>query len=205
MLTLMRRVGTIVLHAIVLGLATPSAGFAESLWQRVAPKDYAFCALMPQRPEVETIHRSSFVGDTDSTAYHTDTGTTRISISVTEIPRAAAWLAPERLMYSQAKSNLLQSADGVEQSFRKIERNGLPGRELLFAAHPPGETSRSAQAEFFYFDGRMLVVVASHANDTSDTEMVRFFANLEVDREECRGRSEPNLGSDCRRIDIALD
>jgi len=192
-----------VLCCVVLLAALPAAA-SETAWQRVAPRDFVFTALMPAVPTLETIEHSSFLGTTRTKEYSTDSGSTRFSVSVTEIPRTAAWLAPLSLLFTKARASLLEAAHGIEGSFRETQRSGIEGRELLFTANPPDERPRHAKAELFVIQNQLVVVVASHPVDSSGSAMERFFASFDLDRNECRTSAGAEAASACR-IDMPLD
>jgi hypothetical protein len=125
-------------------------------------------------------------------------------VSVTEIPRAAAWLAPLRVLFGKARSTLLESADGIEASFRETRRGDIEGRELLFIANPPDERPRNAKAEFFVIQNQLVVIVASHPLDSSGYAMERFFAGLDLDRNDCQSSADAESTETCH-IDFPLD
>ncbi len=201
----MKTVGASLLTWLVILFAAPQlAPASETTWQTVAPGDFLFTALMPDPTTVESFQSSSILGQTRSKIYHSQTGSTRFSVSVTEIPRAAAWLAPLRIVFGQARSRLLESTHGTEESFRRTERKGLEGRQLLFNTAPPDEGPREARAEFFFIDGRLLVIEASHPLHSSNVAVERFFSSLQLDRQECRRSQDGTPAEECR-VDLALD
>jgi hypothetical protein len=192
-----------VLCCAVLLAASPVAA-SESAWPRVAPRDFVFTALMPAKPTLETIEHSSFLGTTRTREYSADSESTRFSVSVTQIPRAAAWLAPLRVLFTHVRKTLLESAHAVEASFRETERRGIEGRELRFTATPPDERPRNGKAEIFVIQNQLVVIVASHPTGASDSAMERFFTSLDLDRNDCRSSAEAGSADTCH-VDFPLD
>lgn len=185
-------------------LTASAVAASESAWQRVAPRDFIFTALMPAIPTLETIEHSSFLGTTHTREYSADSGSTRFSVSVTQIPRAAAWLAPLRVVFAHVRKTLLDSAHAVEASFRETERRGIQGRELLFTATPPDERPRNGKAEFFVIQNQLVVIIASHPAGASGSAMERFFTSLDLDRNDCRASADSQRADTCH-IDFPLD
>lgn len=191
------------MSVVLAGLLAAGLAAGETAWPRVAPRDFTFAALMPVAPTVEAMHDSSFLGETSSTAYYSNFGDNRFIVSVTDIPRAAKWLAPLRVLFAAAKARLLEGMHAErEKSFTTIERDGVAGRRLLFESTPPDEAPRHGRAEFFYLDGKLLVAVGSHPHGTSSSMLERFFSGLRLGLRRCRDR---DADSEPCRVDLALD
>ncbi len=182
----------------------PASAVADTAWPRVAPRDFTFAALMPVPPTVEGTHTSSFIGETHSTTYFSNTGDNRFSVSVTALPRTASWLAPQRVLFARVKARILEEVHGTEESFDDTERDGVAGRLLRFDSRPPDEAPRRGRAEMFYVGDKLLVAMGSHSRDATADVMERFFAGLRLDLQRCRDTAAADAEDSCR-VDLALD
>lgn len=198
------RLSCSLLCSVLVSTLTTANAAADTEWPRVAPRDFSFAALMPVPPTVEGTHTSSFIGETDSTTYFSNTGDNRFSVSVTALPRTASWLAPQRVLFARVKARILEEVHGTEESFDATERNGVEGRLLRFDSKPPDETPRRGRAEMFYVDGKLLVAMGSHPRHATAEVMDRFFAGLRLDLQRCRDTAA-TVADDFCRVDLALD
>ncbi len=184
-----------IFSGVALLVATAVTAGPQATWQRVAPADYSFTAMLPTTPKVSSNEYPSFIGTIRSTTYQSIVPEATFSISVTNLPIAAKF-APQRLLFNRAKNRLLEMTKAAEKRYDATSRSSVEGKVMHFASD-----TRIGRAEFFLHRGQMLTIVASHPITHDGSWLDKFFAALQLDLGECR---LPQLPTRCR-VDINLD
>ncbi len=170
----------------VLTLFSVAEAAAEHAWRRVADDDFVVLASLPG--EITTTHstRDSVLGTARSSVYRATTEETRFAISITELPKRAAWLTPRGVLLRFARDNFLSSTNGVQRHYGKTRRGAIDGKILRFQ-----EGERVGQAELFVIERRLVVAASSYPESGDDRDLQRFFSTLEISAAPCRGEQPP--------------
>ena len=138
---------------------------------------------MPAKPNRREAQDKTIVGTVNRVTFYYEADGRSYNANRIDLPTVATMFMTNNALLDQVRDGLLEADGAVETSYRPIEKHGHPGKQLVY--EKKDETGpRTVRAEFYVVDDLVLNFVAAVPSGASTGLVDRFFASIELPRED---------------------
>ncbi len=181
-----RVVRTLFATIFLLTLTAPSLTQAGPEWRDFRPPEQPFSVRMPG--EVKQVRRVShtIIGSVKTDVWVTAVDDSKMSVSITHLPRLAIWFKSRNGLYEKALDKMMEELGAEIGRIERVERD--PFERRIFYRIPPrdGRPARSGRALLGLRDRKIVVVNGIAPAD--GVSLDDFFAGLSIDEETASNR-----------------